>query len=71
MIDQPSKPSILIVDDDPNVVLGLRNILEDEYLVETATDCATAIRVQRAKRCDVVILDMLMPGRDGYETALE
>ena len=71
MANEQQKPRILIIDDDPNVVIGLRNLLEDDYEIEVATDGADAVELQRQKCCDVIILDMMMPVLDGYQTALK
>lgn len=65
------RASILIIDDDPNVILGLTNILEEDYNVLTADTGRAGISLQRQRPCDVIILDMLMPELDGYQTALE
>ncbi len=58
--------SILIVDDDINLVEGLRWYLEaEQYRVLTASDGLNALAVFRAERPDLVILDIMMPGLDG------
>jgi putative two-component system response regulator len=67
MKDSRSK-KILIVDDDAAVVRLLRRLLSDEYcLAEAATgEQAIAMLLQFAP--DLVMLDIMMPGIDGYET---
>jgi two-component system cell cycle response regulator len=60
---------ILVVDDlEPNVRL-LRAKLEAEYFeVLTATSGFEAIEIARAEQPDLILLDVMMPGMDGYET---
>jgi DNA-binding response OmpR family regulator len=58
--------TLLIVDDDPASRERLRDIFEKaEYRVVTATEAAAALRVLKSVRCDLVALDLEMPGVDG------
>ena len=58
--------TLLIVDDDPNSRDRLREIFENaDYRVVTATEAASALRVLKGVRCDLVALDLEMPGVDG------
>jgi two-component system, NtrC family, sensor kinase len=58
--------TLLIVDDDPSSRERLRDIFEKaEYRVVTATEAAAALRVLKGVRCDLVALDLEMPGVDG------
>jgi two-component system, NtrC family, sensor kinase len=58
--------TLLIVDDDPQTRDRLREIFENaDYRVVTATEAASALRVLRGVRCDLVALDLEMPGVDG------
>jgi two-component system alkaline phosphatase synthesis response regulator PhoP len=59
---------ILVVDDDPGIVRLLRTYLEKAGLaVLTAADGEAALYAIRRERPDVVVLDLLLPGRDGWE----
>jgi signal transduction histidine kinase/DNA-binding response OmpR family regulator len=61
-------PSILIIEDDPGAVRLLRAYLEAEgYRVEVATDGETGIAAAQAAAPDAIILDVLLPGIDGWE----
>jgi signal transduction histidine kinase/DNA-binding response OmpR family regulator len=61
-------PSILIIEDDPGAVRLLRTYLEGEgYRVEVATDGETGIAAAQAHAPDAIILDVLLPGIDGWE----
>jgi CheY-like chemotaxis protein len=55
--------------DDDNVTLDvLRAILDlDEFDVQTAADGAEALELARTDRFDVVVLDVMMPGMNGFE----
>ncbi len=62
------KPKILAVDDEPNILLSLEYILEQEgYDVHVARDGDEALEVARRIRPDLVLLDVAMPRKDGYE----
>jgi two-component system, OmpR family, response regulator MprA len=59
---------ILIVDDDSRVTSALRRTLAYEgYQVSTALDGEGALAIARAKSPDLVILDLMLPGIDGFE----
>ena len=58
--------TLLIVDDDPESRERLRGIFENaDYRVVTATEASSALRVLKGVRCDLVALDLEMPGIDG------
>jgi DNA-binding response OmpR family regulator len=59
---------ILIVDDEPDVVKFLRLRFEAKnYNVVTAGDGTQALEVAQGEMPDVILLDILMPGIDGFE----
>jgi CheY-like chemotaxis protein len=63
-----SPPSILVVDDEPDIRENLRDILSDlGYAVDTAADGPGALDLVRKKAYDVALLDLRMPGMDGLE----
>ncbi|EME69526.1 hypothetical protein H261_12769 [Paramagnetospirillum caucaseum] len=59
--------TILIIDDDPLNVLMLREILGAEYETVVAPDGARALELARSANPDLILLDIMMPGMDGYE----
>ncbi len=64
-----SKATILVVDDEENILETLRGILEDEgYEVATASSGEQAISSYPEVSPDVVLMDVWMPGIDGIET---
>jgi DNA-binding response OmpR family regulator len=59
---------ILLVEDDSSIVIGLRMNLEREgYEVELAEDGDTALERVREGDFDLVLLDVMLPKRNGYE----
>jgi signal transduction histidine kinase len=69
--DHPSVVKILIVDDSPTLLKLTQNYFKNEgYQVETALDGLSALKILEIKDdFDLVILDVVMPGINGYETA--
>jgi DNA-binding response OmpR family regulator len=60
--------SILVVDDEPNIVLSLEFLMGKEgYLVRTARDGEEALEAIRESPPDLVLLDVMMPRLDGFE----
>ena len=64
------KATVLVVDDSPEMVRYLRNLLElDSYRVETASNGLEALRrLREGSRPDIVLLDLEMPYLDGLRT---
>lgn len=63
------KARILIVEDEPDMAMGLRDNLEFEgYEVLTAEDGEQGIVVALEERPHCVVLDIMLPGIDGFET---
>lgn len=67
---QPKKRviKVLIVDDSRTVVHGLRSVLEqDGYLVIEAFDGMTAIELAKTHQPDIILMDVIMPGLNGFQ----
>ena len=63
---------ILIVDDEPDIVAFLSYHLKGKgYLISTAGDGVEAIRKAREFKPDLILLDVMMPHKDGIETIRE
>lgn len=59
---------ILLVEDDHSIVLGLQMNLEREgYAVEVAAEGELGLSMARSGRFDLVLLDVMLPGLNGYE----
>lgn len=67
-MQQPKGIKILLVDDEPNILnfleLGLQN---EGYETQTAQDGISAITILKQFQPHVVVLDVMMPGMDGFE----
>ena len=64
-----ARPRILVVDDDPTVVDIATTVLGSaSYDVAAVRTGADALRLARKERFDLVLLDINMPGMDGWET---
>ena len=60
---------ILVVDDDPALLERAEDILSPQYEVSLARTGAQAIDyLERGRQADLILLDILMPEMDGYET---
>ena len=63
---------ILIIDDDADIVEAMRLVLEKRgYQVTIAVDGNEGLSKARSEKPDAIILDVMMPGLDGFEVARE
>ena len=61
---------VLLVEDEPGLQLALTDRLVAEgYRVEIAEDGITAVRRATGEPFDVILLDVMLPGRDGFDVA--
>ncbi len=65
------KKKVLAVDDENDVLVILKTALAEEYEVYTAGNGIDAIAIAEDEKPDLVILDMMMPMMDGFETLAE
>ncbi|MFH0941557.1 MAG: response regulator [Chloroflexota bacterium] len=64
------KAKILLVDDDPDFVSATRTILESRhYEIITADDGEAGLIMARKEKPDLIILDVIMPVKDGFTAA--
>ena len=67
-----NKNHILIVDDDDKIRNLLKDYLtENNYIVSTAEDAIQAKERLKIIKFDIIILDVMMPGQDGYDLTKE
>jgi diguanylate cyclase (GGDEF)-like protein len=65
---EKNKQTILIVDDSRVSVRTLASIFKDEWQIKIALDGHEAIRIAESEQQpDIILLDVMMPGMDGYE----
>ena len=63
---------ILIADDEPNILISLEYLMKREgYTVTVARDGVEALAKILRERPDLVILDVMMPGKTGFEVCQE
>ncbi|PWE30625.1 two-component system response regulator [Maritimibacter sp. 55A14] len=63
---------VLLIEDEPNIIEAIRFILErDGWRVSTHSDGADAVEAVGAHRPDVVILDVMLPNRSGFDILKE
>jgi CheY-like chemotaxis protein len=68
-IVKPTENRILVVDDDSSVREMLVRVLAGEgYLVSAAADGTSALEIVAAAKVDLVLLDLNMPGKSGWDT---
>lgn len=61
---------ILLVDDEPNILLAIEFLLKKEgYTIKKAFDGQQALEKVLSFHPDIVVLDVMMPGLDGFEVA--
>ena len=61
-------PTVLLVDDEPNIVLSLEFLIKQAgYEVRVARDGDAAIKAIEERLPDLVLLDVMMPKRDGFD----
>jgi len=64
--------TILVVDDDRQICALLKQVLQDQgYTVESALNGIDGINLYRSHPADLIILDILMPEKEGLETILD
>lgn len=67
---QKNSFNILLVDDEPNILIALEFLMKQQgYNVETAKNGQEALAIMENFTPDVVLLDVMMPGMDGFEVA--
>lgn len=65
-------PKILVVDDDPDLVESVKMMLENKnYEVVTAYDGIEGLQKTKEESPDLIILDVMMPNKDGYSVCAE
>ncbi len=68
--DYPRKPVILVVDDTPDNLMLMAELLKDQYTVKAANNGEKALRIaQSDDPPDLILLDIMMPGLSGHEVA--
>ena len=64
--------SVLLIEDEPNIIEAIRFILSrDGWRVDTHSDGSNALDAIRSRAPDLVILDVMLPNKSGYDILIE
>ena len=69
--DDDNRPTILVVDDDTEIINYMKILFSKDYRLITCLDADTALEEMRAEEPNIVLSDVAMPGKDGYELCQE
>ena len=71
-LDPENREKVLVVEDEPDMLQGIRRILKKQgYNVETASDGIRAMQIVKENAYPVALLDLKLPGVDGFEIMKE
>ena len=71
-LNSSSPPTIMVVDDSPEVLSLISSLLRDSYKVKVANSGEKALRHIRSESTpDLILLDIMMPGLSGYDVIME
>ncbi len=69
---RPSGRQVLVIEDEPNIIEAISFILSrDGWIVNTHTNGETAVEAVHKFEPDALILDVMLPGRSGYDILQE
>ncbi|MBW3010971.1 response regulator [Candidatus Woesearchaeota archaeon] len=66
-----TKPTILVVDDEPHIVNLIKLSLQEDFNVITANSGHEAIQRASETKPDLITMDVMMPGMSGFDTVKE
>lgn len=64
---QPERQTVLVIEDNPDVVTYLAGILGPLYFLLTAEDGISGVSIAQERIPDLIVTDVMMPGMNGYE----
>jgi len=67
MTEQPYKPRVLVVDDEPQILESIHALLEDDFDVVVSTDAMEAVEILKNAQVAVILADQRMPNLSGGE----
>jgi len=65
------KRKVLIVDDEPHIRQLMSSVLSGDHVVLEAGSGEAAVDIARAEKPDLILMDIMMPGSDGYTACQE
>ena len=69
--NEDHRPTILVVDDDTEIISYMQTLLSSQYRVITCLDAEDALSKMREEEPNIVLSDVIMPGKTGYELCRE
>lgn len=67
-----TKTKILIVEDDPHILTGLNDLLRQEgFEIYSTTNGEEALKIHSQKKPDLIVLDVMIPGKSGFDVCRE
>lgn len=66
-LSNPTLPTVLVIDDDVEIVHYIKTLLSTRYQVIGRFDVDTGLEVLQQKAPDIILCDVMMPGRDGFD----
>ena len=70
-MDNGNKKSLLIVDDDTLNLMEMTHILQPFYRIFVAKDGTSALKISERSLPDLILLDVIMPDKNGFEVIAE
>ncbi|MBI3445748.1 MAG: response regulator [Magnetospirillum sp.] len=67
MASNGHRENVLVVDDEPQILTAITDLLEDEFVVWTANDGPSALEILKTREVSVILSDQRMPGMSGAE----
>ena len=69
-MEDKTQTKVLLVDDEPNILVALEFLLKNEgYQVRKSLNGVEALKAMEQYIPDILVLDVMMPGMDGFEVA--
>ncbi|MFM8450531.1 MAG: ATP-binding protein [Haliscomenobacter sp.] len=68
---QPSTPTILLVEDDPEMADYIQSVLKNDYQVRIAYNGQSALNLLESETADLIVSDIMMPEMDGFQFLAE
>jgi two-component system, OmpR family, alkaline phosphatase synthesis response regulator PhoP len=69
-MDKTIRKKVLIVDDEPGIRRLVRTILSTDYAIAEAQNGEEAVDMARSQKPDIILMDVMMPKRDGLAACL-
>lgn len=67
MLRREQKPAVLVVDDTPDNIMLVNEILKEDYRIRVATNGEKALEAAKHAPPDIILMDVMMPVMNGYE----